>query len=211
QRAGATALGVLGGSLGYGGLTPSVAVEIDTFDNGAIDAGTNHVGIDVNGDGNSAAKIAVPGRFDDGNLWSAWVDYNGTVLEVRVSSTGVRPAAPTLSLAIDIPATLGSSAGFVGFTAATGSAFENDDIVSWTLDGRCNTVTIAGCDTGVEDFVIPGDDLMSAQIRACAIQATTHGGFVSCVAALTNTEHKDGFITGGAERRTQAGAAWRPC
>src|SRR5262245_60045657 len=175
QSAGPTALGVLGGSLGYGGIAPSVAVELDTWDNGAIDAGTNHVGIDINGDVNSAAKIAVPGRFDDGTLWSVWVDYNGTMLEVRVSNTGVRPAAPTLALTIDIPATLGSGAGFVGFTAATGAAFGNHDIVSWTLDGRCSNVTIAGCDTGVEDFIIPGDDLFSASIRACAIQSTTHG------------------------------------
>jgi len=210
QRAGPTALGLLGGSLGYGGIAPSVAVEIDTWDNGFIDAGTNHVGIDVNGNVNSAAKIAVPGRFDDGNLWSVWIDYNGSVLEVRVSNTGVRPAAPTLSLAIDIPATLGSSAGFAGFTAATGAAFGNHDIVSWTLDGRCGNVTIAGCNTGVEDFVVPGDDLFSGQIRACAIQATTHGEFVSCVAALTNDSHKDGFITGKQKGAIQSCAARAP-
>src|SRR5262245_53077583 len=56
QGAGPTALGILGGSLGYETIMPSVAIEIDTWDNGVIDAGTNHVGIDVNGSVNSVAK-----------------------------------------------------------------------------------------------------------------------------------------------------------
>ena len=112
-----------------------------------------------------------------------WVDYNGSVLEVRVSNTGVRPAAPTIALAIDIPATLGSDAAFVGFTAATGAAVGEHDIVSWTLDGQCRNVAIGTCSTGVLDFVVPGNGLLSEQIGACAIEATTHGEFVACVAA----------------------------
>jgi hypothetical protein len=210
QGAGPSALGVLGGSLGYGGIAPSVAVEIDTWDNGAIDAGTNHVGIDVNGSLNSLAKAAVPGRFDDGTLWSAWVDYNGTTLEVRVSNTGVRPAAANVSLAIDLPATLGSSAGFAGFTAATGAAWGNHDVASWTLDGRCANITIEACGTGVEDFFASGNTLFSEQIRACAIAATSHGKWVSCVAALTNAANKSGAITGKQKGAIQSCAARAP-
>ena len=209
QSAGPTALGVLGGSLGYAGIAPSVAVELDTWDNGSIDAGTNHIGIDVNGSVNSVVKAAVPGRFDDGNLWSVWVDYNGSVLEARVSNTGVRPAAPTIALAIDISATLGSDAAR-GFTAATGAAVGEHDIVSWTLDGRCRNVTIGTCDSGVLDFVVPGNGLFSEQIRACAIQATTHGEFVACVAALTNASHADGFLTGRQKGAIQSCAARAP-
>jgi hypothetical protein len=210
QSAGPTALGGLGGGLGYFGIAPSVAVELDTWNNGPIDAGTNHVGIDINGDVNSVVKAAVPGRFDDGTLWSVWVDYNGTTLEVRVSNTGVRPAAPTVSHVIDIPATLGSDAGFVGFTAATGAAWGDHDVVSWTLDGRCRNVIIEGCDTGVEDFVFPGDGLLSERIRACAIEATTHGEFVSCVAELTNGARNAGFITGRQKGAIQSCAARAP-
>ena len=210
QSAGPSALGVLGGSLGYGGIAPSVAVEIDTWDNGVIDAGTNHVGINVNGDVNSVAKAAVPGRFDDGTLWSAWVDYNGTTLEVRVSNTGVRPAAANLSLAIDIPAALGSSAAFAGFTGATGAAWGNHDVVSWDLDGRCGTIAIEACDSGVEDFFVSGNGLFSEQIRACAIAATSHGKWVSCVAALTNAANKSGAITGRQKGAIQSCAARAP-
>ena len=52
-----TALGVGGGSLGIGGLTNSVSVEFDTFDNNAAGVGCpcadpshNHMGIDIGGD-----------------------------------------------------------------------------------------------------------------------------------------------------------------
>jgi hypothetical protein len=208
QNASPNALGVLGGSLGYGGIAPSVAIELDTWDNGGIDAGTNHVGINVNGNVNSVAKVAVPGRFDDGALWTVWVDYAGMVLEVRVSNTGVRPAAPTLSHVIDIPATVGSGVAWVGFTAATGAAWGDHDVVSWSFD--CGNVTVAGCDTGVRDFLLAGGDLLSESIDACAIQATKHGEFVSCVAALTNALQNAGSITGRQKGAIQSCAARAP-
>ena len=208
QSAAPTALGVLGGSLGYGGIAPSVAVEFDTWDNGAIDAGTNHVGINVNGSLDSLAKVAVPGRFDDGALWSVWIDYDGGVLEVRTNNTGVRPLAPTLSLAINIPSVLGSGAAYAGFTAATGAAYGNHDIVTWAT--RCLNLTIAGCDTGVMDVVLPGGGVLSDGVQACVIAATTHGGFVSCVAALTNTWQKAGIITGRQKGAIQSCAARAP-
>lgn len=208
QTAGPTALGVLGGSLGYGGITPSVAVEFDTWDNGSIDAGTNHLGINVHGDVNSVAKVAVPGRFDDGTLWSVWIDYDGTVLEVRTNNTGTRPAAPTLSHTLNIPATLGAGAAYAGFTAATGAAYGSHDIVSWT--SRCGSLTIAGCDTGVADIVLASGRLLSEEVHACAVAATIHGQFVSCVAAATNAWQKDGVITGRQKGAIQSCAARAP-
>ena len=208
QNLSPNALGVLGGSLGYGGIAPSVAIELDTWDNGPIDAGTNHVGINVNGDVNSVAKVAVPGRFDDGALWTVWVDYVGNVLEVRVSNTGARPAAPTLAHIIDIPAVLGSGVAWVGFTAATGAAWGDHDVVSWAF--TCGNITIAGCDTGVQDFLQASGTLMSESIEACAVQATKHGEFVSCVAALTNAAQKAGSITGRQKGAIQSCAARAP-
>jgi hypothetical protein len=70
-------------------------------------------------------------NFDNGGLWTAWVDYNGTLLDVRVTNTGARPLLPTLSYAVNIPSLLSSSTAYVGFTAGTGFAFANHDILSW--------------------------------------------------------------------------------
>jgi hypothetical protein len=134
QGIGDTALGG-GGSLGYSGIGASVAVEFDTWNNGGglNDPGSNHLGINTNG-GFGGATLAVTPRFDDGNLWYAWIDYDGTTLEVRVNQAGVRPVAADLSRVIDIPTTIGSTTAHVGFTGATGGAFGDHDIVNWNFN-----------------------------------------------------------------------------
>src|SRR6185503_13847176 len=139
QGASPAALGAPGGRLGYAisedgrsGIAPSVAVEFDTFQNFEYgDADSNHVGINVNGSVFSVASVNVPGRFDDGTTWTAWLDYNGSLLRVWVSPDGVRPAEPIIAHSIDIPAIVGDRA-FAGFTSATGQDFENAEVLNWS-------------------------------------------------------------------------------
>ena len=70
--------------------------------------------------------------WDDGRVWTAWIDYTGSVLEVRFASNGLRPAFPQLSAPIDLSALLGTTEAYVGFTAATGDQlWANHDIVDW--------------------------------------------------------------------------------
>jgi hypothetical protein len=204
---GPNALGGFGGGLGYDGLTPSVAVEFDTWFNAGFDPDSNHVGINVNGSFASVIAQPVAGRFDDGSLWTAWVDYDGLTLEVRVNNTGVRPAVANVSLPIDIPAVLGSATAFAGFTASTGAAFGSHDIVNWMLDEQCGNVIIDGCDTGVTDHRLSDGSLFSIAVQACAINSTTHGGFVSCVAALGNQSMRAGSISGRQRGAIQSCAA----
>ena len=52
-------VGGVGGSIGNGGVTPSVGVEFDTYQN-SWDSNSNHVGIDTNGNLTSLV-IATPG------------------------------------------------------------------------------------------------------------------------------------------------------
>ncbi len=133
-------LGNLGVGIGYEGIGSSVAVEFDTWNDDAAafpnakDPDSNYLGIDINGSVESLVTVPITPDFDDGNLWYAWVDYNGTDLEVRVNQTGVRPAWPTLTTTIDIPGIVGADEAYVGFTAATGGAFGNHDIVDWHYD-----------------------------------------------------------------------------
>ena len=136
QRSGATALGGNGEALGYGqrggtpAISPSVAVEFDTFKN-TWDPSTNHLGINTGGNLTSVASVHVPDAFDNGTTWTAWVDYNGSVLEVRLSQNGVRPETATLAHTLDIVATLGGASAFIGFTGATGSAFGTHEILNF--------------------------------------------------------------------------------
>ena len=98
QNSSATALGGTGEALGYGprggtpGIANSVAIEFDTFKN-SWDPTSNHVGINTGGNLTSLATLHEASAFDNGTKWTAWVDYNGTTLEVRWSNTGVRPTS----------------------------------------------------------------------------------------------------------------------
>lgn len=135
QTVGNTA-GAGGGGIGYQGINPSVGIEFDTFNNGAQDSNNgNHAGIDLNGNMTSVALTPVLPRFNDGNIWTAWVDYNGVskILEVRVNETGSRPASPTVQTVADLPAILGTTSAFVGFTSGTGSGGNTHEILSWQM------------------------------------------------------------------------------
>jgi hypothetical protein len=133
-----------GGSLGYGGIAPSVAVEFDIFTN-AGDPATDHVGIVADGNTIShlqCANTSGPAPPCTGSLpfplygapVYAWVEYDATTqhLKVYVSQTTTKPAAPTLDSAVSMVG-LGASA-YVGFTAATGSHNAIQDVLSWEFN-----------------------------------------------------------------------------
>ena len=122
-----------GHGIGYADNPSSVAVEFDTHKNfGPWEVSSNHLGLDVDGDIASVAVADIGPRWDDGQLWFAWIDYDGTTLEVRASRTDARPANPLLAYAIDIPSAIGSDRAHVGFTASTGASVEAPEILSWT-------------------------------------------------------------------------------
>lgn len=132
-----------GGGIGYQGIPNSVAVEFDTWNNGlgAGDPDGNHVGVDLNGSVASVVTVPIATRLNDGNIWYAWVDYNGSVLEARVSQSNSRPAAPTVTHTVNLGAVIGATQAFVGFTSGTGAAYADHDILTWVFD---NTYTPIG-------------------------------------------------------------------
>ncbi len=129
-------IGGAGQGIGYSGIADSVGVEFDTWHNSYNnDPNSNHIGIDTEGIVNHGAgspnTVNVATRFDDGNIWHSWIDYNGTTLEVRANQTGIRPTDAILSSALDIPDIIGQNDAWVGFTSGTGADWGNHDIVSW--------------------------------------------------------------------------------
>ncbi len=128
--------GGYGGSLGYdNGYPDSVGIAFDTWQNREYgDTSSNELGIDLNGSvnhaGNGATKDVTP-DFDNGKLWQAWVNYDGTTLSLYVSATGTKPSSPTLTQTLDLPRVIGSPFAFPGFTAATGAGWENIDVLNW--------------------------------------------------------------------------------
>ncbi|HEU5250993.1 MAG TPA: PEP-CTERM sorting domain-containing protein [Thermoanaerobaculia bacterium] len=175
-----------GGGIGYQGISPSVGVELDTFNNGGQDQNSgNHIGIDLNGSVSSVALTPIPGRFNDGNVWYAWVDYNGVtdLLEARVSTTSSRPAAASVSSTVDLPAILGTTNAFVGFTSGTGAGGGTHEIVSWNLigtfaplGGTPTPTPIPGPSTPVPTLSFPMMALLALALGGIAIAFLTRRG-----------------------------------
>ena len=132
-------LGGAGGGLGYLGVANSVAIEFDTFDNGEV-GGSNHVAVDTNGalNGIGVSPYGISscgfgftsGCMSNGDVWTVNIAYNGTNLTVSVQD-GANAVQNLINASIDIPSLLGTNNAFVGFTASTGSGFENQDILNW--------------------------------------------------------------------------------
>jgi hypothetical protein len=123
-----------GGGLGYSGMHNSVAVEFDTLDNGRFDRNDgNHVGINTGGRTRSREFLQVEGRFNDGELWHAWIDYEGNrqKLEVRLARTPLRPVDSLLSRKVRIPRWISGSQAYLGFTAGTGDAGNRHEVLSF--------------------------------------------------------------------------------
>jgi hypothetical protein len=136
-----------GGGIGYQGINHSLAIEFDTYNNGAGDAfNGNHVGVNLNGNMTSQVLTAVTPRFNNGAEWTVWVDYNGgtQLLEVRWDATGstTRPAAAMLQYSnLNLASVLGSTNAFVGFTSGTGAGYGNHDILNWHLQDDYAPIT----------------------------------------------------------------------
>jgi hypothetical protein len=69
---------------------------------------------------------------------------------------------------------------------------------------RAANVVIAGCNSGVPNTTFPTGCRISDQINDCAVGAGNHGGFVSCVAHLTNDLKKSGVISGSQKGAIQS-------
>ena len=148
-----SALGGIGGELGYSGISPSVGVSFDSWPNnwGNPAEALENISILQNGD-----HVAFLNRadfdFDEGQHYFAWIDYDGTTLDVFIATSNAKPGATILSQAIDIPEVLGTSDGYVGFTSATASAFADHDILSWNYHGPFDE-RVCNDDTGLEESI----------------------------------------------------------
>ena len=156
-----TGLGAGGVGMGYQGVSgKSVAIEFDTFNNTGYGLGnndgnsSNHVSIDTNGNltntdltnvygngscgftnGNPAQNsYTVAGCMSNGHLWTANISYDGSNLTVTLTDPAEGSSFTAINAyPINLASTLGQNTAYVGFTAGTGSGWENHDIVNWTF------------------------------------------------------------------------------
>jgi hypothetical protein len=150
--------GSSGQGIGYQGINKSVGIEFDSFKNNDNDweKSESHIAVDTNGQDIAGTAPLVytllsDDYFNSDGPFYAWIDYNASShdLEIRISTSAVRPASATLSTTIDLSAYAGEEY-YVGFTAGTGQSLEDHQILHWDFS---NTYESGGLDaTGSETY-----------------------------------------------------------
>ncbi|MGC8957663.1 MAG: lectin-like domain-containing protein [Candidatus Kapaibacteriota bacterium] len=146
------AIGTIGGGIGYDGIPNSVAIEFDTFSNDStqienfFDPNGNHIAVQTNGQKTNSSKhtaqymLGINARIlpirTDGTIYFSKIVYNekAKILEIYLDTTK-EFAEPALTINnFDLYSTLKLDRGYrayLGFTSATGCAYESHELLSW--------------------------------------------------------------------------------
>ncbi len=142
QNAGPTALGGIGGGLGYGpnpntgtpaGIATSVAVKFDIYSNSG--EGSDSTGVFTNGAVPTTPAVSLTSSgivLSSGDTISAQLVYNGTTLTLNLTDT-VTNNTFSQSFTVNIPSTVGANTAYVGFTGGSGGSTAIQNIKTWTF------------------------------------------------------------------------------
>jgi Legume lectin domain/Chitobiase/beta-hexosaminidase C-terminal domain len=174
QGSSPTALGVVGGSLGYGGMANSVAVKFDIYDNAG--EGNNSTGLYLNGAVPTVPATTIGGgvNLQSGDVMAVHMTYDGTTLTMTITDTSNPSQTFTTSWPVNIPATVGST-GYLGFTGSTGGLVANEQILTWSY----TTGTTAGA------LVLPTANLAGAATTSGpAVQVFSYQNFPDALGTM---------------------------
>ena len=132
QGSNSAALGSDGGGLGYAGIPTSVAVKFDLYSNAG--EGPDSTGLYTNGAVPTipATDLSSTGiNLHSGDIFNAQLTYNGTTLTVVITDT-VTKATATQTYTVNIPAIVGGSTAYFGFTGGDGGSTSVQNILSWS-------------------------------------------------------------------------------
>jgi|SRR5215831_412198 len=133
-----------GQDLGYAGIINAIVFEFDTYDNYtfgdigdnelAIHAGSGSVGSNygTGGIGKAHINMTAPPSMKDGSVHRAKIKYDASIPQFQVFVDDMTTPKLTWNSAIDAAMNY-AAFPWVGFTGAAGSAYNNNDVLSWTL------------------------------------------------------------------------------
>ena len=142
QNAGPSAIGGLGGGLGYGpdpdtgtpaGITKSVAIKFDIYSNSG--EGVDSTGLFTNGATPTLPAVDLTSSgisLLSGDTIAAQIVYNGTTLTLNLTDT-VTGDTFSHAFTVDIPTLVGGSTAYAGFTGGTGGYTALQNIKTWTF------------------------------------------------------------------------------
>jgi hypothetical protein len=136
---GAIGPGAGGEDLGYADIAPSLAIELDIVSN--IDTGdpnANHIAVHLNGDSSAAEESATPVFDLIGGTTTVWVQYSASneKLKIFAAKSNNKPSNPLIVYNKKLAALFPGADVRAGFTAATGSNFAEQSVLSWSLKQR---------------------------------------------------------------------------
>ena len=150
-------LGLVGGGLGYEGITPSIAIEFDTWNNGAVkdDLADDHTGMYVNSNWVTPIASSVPldpggANIEDGNYHTTRIVWNVNTDSLTMYFDGNL----RISAQIDLVNNVFNGANLVywGFTASTGGATNLQQICFPQTEIEINDITFCDKDTGYVSY-----------------------------------------------------------
>jgi hypothetical protein len=137
------ALGADGGGLGYQNIPSSVAIKFDLHSNAG--EGSDSTGLYINGASPTIPAIDMSAtgiNLHSDDTMEVSLTYNGTLLSMTITDM-VTGAAYSTSWTVNIPAIVGGSNAYVGFTAGTGGSSSSQKILTWTYTVGSNTLPVS--------------------------------------------------------------------
>ncbi|MFC2130363.1 SBBP repeat-containing protein [Bacteroidota bacterium] len=178
QNSSPDAIGANGGSIGYGGILNSFVVEYDTYKNDTDlsynfhDPNENHIAVFCNGteqnspDHASSAHIATVDNIiplvPDGRVFFSMIEYNIEIntLKIWLDSTNNFNLPPALVIEdVNISEMLELDCeefAWVGFTSATGNAYESHELLSWSYCAKPTEAVLVDV-----EYELPGDNKLN--------------------------------------------------
>ncbi|WP_263360177.1 chitobiase/beta-hexosaminidase C-terminal domain-containing protein [Acidicapsa ligni] len=129
-------LGGNGASLGYGGITNSVAIKFDLYNNAG--EGADSTGLYQNGAAPTTPSIDLSStgiNLHSGDVMAVHIVYNGTTLTMTITDQ-TTAATYTNSWPINIPTVVGANTAYVGFTGGTGGLSATQNVLTWTYNSN---------------------------------------------------------------------------
>ncbi|MFH2094836.1 MAG: BNR-repeat neuraminidase N-terminal domain-containing protein [Bacteroidota bacterium] len=147
-----SAAGGAGGSLGYGGITPSLAIEFDSYMNSLDnnDPADDHLALVSNGNVNHAAgthlagPAAIPAGFEDDAWHSVAVRWNAITMTLNIYFDGVLQLTYSGDIVTNIFG--GNPIVFWGFTGGTGLYYNRQEVCVTSYPANSSALSDIYCD-----------------------------------------------------------------